>query len=130
MALSYRSRQRLEALVLQACFASVGTPLPPSEGEIVKFVNKWGEGKASAFQVARVVSDFTTRGFLEMKTYKRGRQDVRRYTISVNGTYYLLASVHHLPKQIMVAMSDLAHRVSIAATNLVNEYLSQGVING
>lgn len=130
MSLSTRSYSRVEALVLQCCFASVGTPVPPTVGEIVKFVNKWGEGKASAYQVENILATLVEKKCIDKSLVKHGKRSFSHYSITSAGTYYLLASVHFLPKQIMTAMSDLAHRVSFAASDMVNEYLSQGVKHG
>lgn len=102
------------AIILQCLFASVGK-MPPTIGEVVKFVNTWGRAAASNYEVQRMLDELISEGLVIMDYRKWGKLSIRNYSLTQAGAIALVSAVDHLPKQIRDKMQEVFKAAADAA---------------
>lgn len=124
----YNKLAARRAIILQCLFKSVGG-LPPTIGEVVKFVNTWGRGASSNYEVQRMLDELISEGLVVMDYRKWGKMSIRNYSITQAGALALISLVDHLPKQIRDKMAEVFAAAAAAAAAVLLEEKGQGNVS-
>lgn len=122
--------KKVEALILQCAFGSLGAINGPLVGEIDEFVFQWSKIRVSKYQLQGMIDKLVARKWLIASKEKIGTRNRRRYEITEYGVLCLISMTPFVNPSFKPLMENIGNAALEAMRETTAMFLAQGGPNG